>query len=47
MNTDLAWDQNILSEEDAVNCVHCLIDRDMVRDFANLMKNGKASESLG
>lgn len=46
LNKDSAWSQNILSEEDAVSGFHCLIDRNMVRELINLMKNRKAPGSL-
>ena len=46
LNKDSAWSQNILSEEDAVSGFRCLIDRNMVRELINLMKNRKAPGSL-
>ena len=44
MNKELAWDRNSLSQADTVGCVHPLLDKDMIRESINKMKNGKATE---
>ena len=44
MNKELAWDRNSLSQADTVGGVHPLLDKDMIRESINKMKNGKATE---
>ena len=44
MNKALAWDRNSLSQADTVGDAHLLLDKYMIRESINKMKNGKATE---
>ena len=44
MNKALAWDRNSLSQADKVGDAHPLLDKYMIRESINKMKNGKATE---
>ena len=43
LNTDFAWDQNILFQVDTVSSVLHLIDKDMIRKSISQMKNRKVA----
>ena len=44
LNKALAWDGNSLSQADTVGDAHPLLDKYMIRESINKMKNGKATE---
>ena len=47
MNTEFAWDRNILPQVDAITSIPCSIDKDTVRESISKIKNEKAAELSG
>ena len=41
LNTEVTWDRKSLSQADTVSRVPCLIDKDMLRESINKIKNGR------
>ena len=41
LNTEVTWDRKSLSQADTVSRVPCLIDKDMLRESINKIKNAR------